>query len=32
MIEENVNEYVREKGIKLNSLETQQILRFMVRE
>ena len=32
MIEEIVNEYVREKGIKLNSLETQQIVRFMVRE
>ena len=32
MIEEIVNEYVSEKGIKLNSLETQQILRFMVRE
>ena len=32
MIEEIVNEYVSEKGIKLNSLETQQILRLMVRE
>lgn len=32
MIEEIVNEYVSEKGIKLNSLETQQIHRFMVRE
>ena len=32
MIEEIVNEYVSEKGIKLNSLETQQILRHMVRE
>lgn len=32
IIEEIVNEYVREKGIKLNSLETQQIVRFMVRE
>jgi len=32
MIDEIVNEYVSEKGIKLNSLETQQILRLMVRE
>lgn len=32
MIEEIVNEYGSEKGIKLNSLETQQILRLMVRE
>jgi hypothetical protein len=32
MVEEIVNEYVNEKGIRLNSLETQQILRFMVSE
>ena len=32
IIEEIVNEYVSEKGIKLNYLETQQIVRFMVRE
>jgi hypothetical protein len=32
MVEEIVNEYASEKGIKLNSLETQQVLRFMVGE
>jgi hypothetical protein len=32
MIEEVINEYVRETGIKLNSLETQEVLRSMVRE
>ena len=32
MIEEVVNEYVSEKGIKLNSSETQQVLRSIVRE
>jgi hypothetical protein len=32
MVEEIVNEYISEKGIKINSLEIQQILRFMVRE
>jgi hypothetical protein len=30
MVEEIVNEYASEKGITLNSLETQQVLRFMV--
>jgi hypothetical protein len=32
MIEEVVNEYVSEKGIKLNSSETQQVLRSIVGE
>jgi hypothetical protein len=32
MVEEIVNEYISEKGIKINSLEIQQILRFLVRE
>jgi len=32
MVEEIVNEYASEKGITLNSLETQQVLRFMVGE
>jgi hypothetical protein len=32
IIEEVVNEYVREKGIKLDSSETQQVLRSIVRE
>ena len=32
MIEEVINEYVSDTGIKLNSLETQEILRSMVRE
>jgi hypothetical protein len=32
MVEEIVNEYASEKGIKLNFLETQQVLRFMVGE
>ena len=32
MIEEVINEYVRETGIKLNSLETQEVLRSMARE
>ena len=32
MIEEVVNEYVSEKGIKLNSSETQEVLRSIVRE
>ena len=32
MIQEVVNEYVSEKGIKLNSSETQQVLRSIVGE
>jgi hypothetical protein len=32
MVEEIVNKYISEKGIKINSLEIQQILRFLVRE
>ena len=32
MIEEVINEYVSEKGIKLNSSETQEVLRSMVGE
>ncbi|HEX7141754.1 MAG TPA: glutamate synthase-related protein, partial [Nitrososphaeraceae archaeon] len=32
MIEEVINEYVSETGIKLNSLETQEVLRSMVRD
>ena len=32
MIEEVINEYVSNTGIKLNSLETQEVLRSMVRE
>jgi hypothetical protein len=32
MVEEIVNEYASEKGITLNFLETQQVLRFMVGE
>jgi hypothetical protein len=32
MIEEVVNEYVSEKGIKLDSSETQKVLRSIVRE
>lgn len=31
MIEEVINEYVSDTGIKLNSLETQEVLRSMVR-
>jgi len=32
MIEEVINEYVNETGIKLNSLETQEVLRSMARD
>ncbi|HSL14315.1 MAG TPA: hypothetical protein VK882_08680 [Nitrososphaeraceae archaeon] len=32
MIEQVVNEYVSEKGIKLNSSETQEVVRSIVRE
>jgi hypothetical protein len=32
MIEEVINEYVSDTGIKLNSLETQEVFRSMVRE
>jgi len=32
MIDEAINEYVNEKGIKLNSSETQEVLRSIVRE
>ena len=31
MIDEAINEYVSEKGIKLNSSETQEVLRSIVR-